>query len=89
MAYRNHKKILKITRNKKKKQSKIVLLARSKLNSIDTLISQALIDLEMNYEEYKSIINEEKNYRSLKENVSMMKSDAEKEKLNKKEDKKI
>ena len=89
MAYRNHKKILKITRNKKKKQSKIVLLARSKLNSIETLISQALIDLEMNYEEYKSIINEEKNYRSLKENVSMMKSDAEKEKLNKKEDKKI
>ena len=88
MAYRNHKKILKITRNKKKKQSKIVLLARSKLNSIETLISQALIDLEMNYEEYKSIINEEKNYRSLKENVSMMKSDAEKEKL-KKEDKKI
>ena len=65
------------------------MLARSKLNSIETLISQALIDLEMNYEEYKSIINEEKNYRSLKENVSMMKSDAEKEKLNKKEDKKI
>ena len=89
MAYRNHKKILKITRNKKKKQSKIVLLARSKLNSIETLISQALIDLEMNYEEHKSIINEEKNYRSLKENVSMMKSDAEKEKLKKKEDKKI
>ena len=65
------------------------MLARSKLNSIETLISQALIDLEMNYEEHKSIINEEKNYRSLKENVSMMKSDAEKEKLKKKEDKKI
>ena len=65
------------------------MLARSKVNSIETLISQTLIDLEINYEEYKSIINEEENYRSPKESVSMMKSDAEKDKLNKKEDKKI
>ena len=39
------KKVLKITRNKKKKHNKIVMLAKSKLNSIETLISQALIDL--------------------------------------------
>ena len=40
------KKLLNITRNKKKKHDKILMLAKSKLNSIETLISQALIDLE-------------------------------------------
>ena len=51
------KKLLKITRNKKKKHYMIVMLARSKLNSIETLISQALIDLEISHEEYKTINN--------------------------------
>ena len=61
------------------------MLVRSKLNSIETLISQALIDLEISHEEYKRIINEEENYRRLKENIRMMKSekiDAEKDELN-------
>ena len=40
------KKLLNITRKKKKKHDKILMLAKSKLNSIETLISQALIDLE-------------------------------------------
>ena len=35
------KKLLSITRNKKKKHNKIVMLATSKLNSIETPISQA------------------------------------------------
>ena len=34
------KKLLKITRNKKKKHNKIVMLTKSKLNSIETLVSQ-------------------------------------------------
>ena len=38
------KKLLSITRNKKKKHDKILVLAKSKLKSIETLISQALID---------------------------------------------
>ena len=38
------KKFLKTTRNKKKKHNKIVMLARSKLNSIESTISKALID---------------------------------------------
>ena len=61
------------------------MLVRSKLNSIETLISQALIDLKISHEEYKTIINEEENYRRLKENIRMMKSekiDAEKDQLN-------
>ena len=41
------------------------MVAKSKLISIEKLISQALIDLELRHEEYKPIINEEKNYRRL------------------------
>ena len=70
-----------MTRNKKKKHNRIVLLAKSKLNSIRKLISQALIDLEISHAEYKSIINEEENYKRLKENIRMMKSDDEKDEL--------
>ena len=40
------KKLLKVTREKKKKHNKIVRLAKSKLNSIENLMSQALIDLD-------------------------------------------
>ena len=58
------KKLLKITINKKK-HNQMFMLAQSKLNSIENLIYQALIDLEISHEEYKSIINEEENYRRL------------------------
>ena len=51
------KKSLKETRKKKKKHSKIIMLAKSKLNSIETLMSQALIDLEISHEEFKKIVN--------------------------------
>ena len=43
------KKLLKITRNKKKKHNKIVMLARSKLNSIESKISEALINNEISH----------------------------------------
>ena len=58
------------------------MLARNKLNSIETLISQALIDLEISHEEYKTTVNEEENYRRLKVNIRMIKSDSEKVELN-------
>ena len=41
------KKLLKTTRNKKRKQNKIVMLARSKLSSIESKISEALINNEI------------------------------------------
>ena len=44
------KKLLSTVRNKKKKHEKIFMLAKSKLNSIETLISQALIDMEISHE---------------------------------------
>ena len=75
------KKFLKTIRNKKKKHNKIVMLARSKLNSIESKISKALIDNEISDEDFETIINEEKKYRELKENIRMMnshRSDAEK-----------
>ena len=48
----NNKKIFKIARNNKKKNNKIFMLGRIKLNSMETLISQKLVDLEINHEEY-------------------------------------
>ena len=56
------------------------MLARSKLNSIKTKISQALIDLEISQEKHKTIINEVENYKRLKK-IKMMKSDDDKEEL--------
>ena len=47
------KKLLSITRNKKKKHDKILMLAKSKLNSIETLVSQALIDMETSHKIYR------------------------------------
>ena len=44
------KKLLSTTRNKKKKHDKMFMLAKSKLNSIEALISQALTDMEISYE---------------------------------------
>ena len=54
------KKFLKTIRNKKKKHNKIVMLARSKLNSIESKISKALMDNEISHEDFETIINEEK-----------------------------
>ena len=62
------KKVLEITRNKKEKHNKILMLAKCKLNSIKTLISQVLIDLEISYEEFKTIANEKK-YERMKEYI--------------------
>ena len=57
------KKLLKATRNKKKKHNAIVMLARSKLNSIEKKISEALINNQISHKEFITIINEERNYR--------------------------
>ena len=75
------KKFLKTIRNKKKKRNKIVMLARSKLNNIESKISEALINNEISHEDFMTILNEEKKYRELKESIRMMnsqRSDAEK-----------
>ena len=51
------KKFLKAIRYKKKKHNKIVMLSRSKLNSIESKISQALINNEVSHEDFTTIFN--------------------------------
>ena len=49
-----NKKLLSITRNKKKKHDKILMFAKSKLDSVETLVPQALIDMETTHEEFNA-----------------------------------
>ena len=67
------KELLKATRNKKKKHNNIFMLARSKLTSIESKISEALVNCQISHEDFITIINEERNYRELKESIRMMK----------------
>ena len=66
--------MLKTTRNKKKKHNKIVTLARSALNSIESKISESLTNSEISHDDFMTIINEEKKYQQLKESIRMMNS---------------
>ena len=50
------------------------MLAKIKLNSIETLMSQALIYLDISHEEFKTIINEKEKYEAMKENIRNTKS---------------
>ena len=45
------------------------MLAKSKLNSIETLISQALIDMEISHEEFTTILKEKEKYEKMKDNL--------------------
>ena len=45
------------------------MLAKSKLNSIETLISQALIDMEISHEEFITILKEKDKYEKMKDNL--------------------
>ena len=62
------------------------MLDKSKLNSIETLKSQASIDLEISYEEFRTIVNEKEKHQKMKESIKMIKSS---DKLNREEGKKI
>ena len=50
------------------------MLARSKLNSIESKISEALINNEISHEDFMTSLNEEKKYGELKESIRMVKS---------------
>ena len=63
------KKLLNMTINKKKKHDQLLMLAKSKFNSIETLISQALIDLDISHEEFIMILNEKDKYERMKYNL--------------------
>ena len=63
------KRLLNIARNKKKKHDKILMLAKSKLNSVENLVSQALIDIEISHEEFVAILKVKDKYEKMKENA--------------------
>ena len=50
------------------------MLARSKSNSLESKISEALINNEISHEDFETIMNEEKKYQELKESIRMMNS---------------
>ena len=75
------KKLLDITRRKKKKHDKILILAESKFNSIETLMSQALGDLDINHEEFIMILKEKGRYEKMKYNLISENGD-EKQEIN-------
>ena len=58
-----------MTRKKKKKPDKILMLAESKFNSIENLISQTLNDLDISHKEFKMILNEKTKYENMKYNL--------------------
>ena len=63
------KKVMNRTRKKKKKHDKILMLAKCKLNSIETLVLQALTEMEISHEEFITILKEKDKYKKMKENL--------------------
>ena len=61
------KSLQNVTKKRKKKQNKIIALAKNKLNTIDTLLSSALNDSEISHEEFTNIINEANINENIKE----------------------
>ena len=58
-----------MTKKRKKKHNKIIALAKSKLNTIETLLSSALNDSKISHEEFSNIITEKNIYENIKENI--------------------
>ena len=58
-----------MTIKKKKKHDKILMLAKSKLISIESLISQSLNDMEISHKEFITILNEKDKYERMKYNL--------------------
>ena len=60
------KKLQSITRNKKKKHDKIFILAKSKLDNFEKLVSQGVIDMEISQEEFNAVIRDKQKYERMK-----------------------
>ena len=67
------KKLLSVTKKKKKKHNKIMVLARNKLNVVETLLSSALSDFDISHKEFAKIIDEKVKYEEIKENIKNVK----------------
>ena len=67
-----NKSLLRVTKKRRKKHNKIIALAKSKLNTIETLLSSALNDSKISHEEFSNIITEKNMYENIKENIKDM-----------------
>ena len=76
------KKLLNVTRKKKKKHDKIIALAKNKLNIIETLMSQALSDFDISHEEFAKILDGKSKYEGIKENIKNVKDVIDNQKTN-------
>ena len=68
-----------MTINKKKKHDQLLMLAKSKFNSIETLISHALGDLDISHEEFFLILKEKDKYERMKYNLMSENGDEQQE----------
>ena len=68
-----NKSLLQVTKKRKKKHNKIIALAKSKLNTIETLLSSALNNSKISHEEFTNIITEKNIYENIKENIKDIK----------------
>ena len=68
-----------MTINKKKKHDQLLVLAESKFNSIETLISQALDELDISHEEFIMILKEKDKYEKMKYNLRSENGDEKQE----------
>ena len=73
------KSLLKLTKTRKKKHNKIIILAKNKLNMIDTLLSSALNDSKISHEEFTNIITETNIYENIKENIKELTTESSEE----------
>ena len=73
------KSLLKLTKKRKKKHNKTIVLAKNKLNTIDTLLSSALNDSEISHEEFTNIITETNIYENIKENIKKLTTESSEE----------
>ena len=63
------KKLLSTTIKRKRKHDQILMLANSKYNSIEALISQALNDINISHKEFITILKEKDRYEKMKDNI--------------------
>ena len=71
--------MLKLAKKRKKKHNKIIALAKSKLNTIDTLLSSALNDSKISHEEFTNVITETNIYENIKENIKELTTESNEE----------
>ena len=74
------KSLLKLTKRRKKKHNKLIVLAKNKLNTIGALLSSALNDSEISHEEFTNIITETNIYENIKENIKELTTESSEEK---------